>query len=103
MARGVRDCPECNAGNDWESSYCINCGASLGLTPEVEGRVATPARFLIPLVGLVVGLVFAFILLQDTKSSSEIVVSEQLGGEVPPVVLFWPVSSELDSLLQAYR
>ena len=93
MSSGVRNCPQCDAENDWGSGYCSNCGASLGLAPDVEGRVATQARFLTPLVGLIVGLVFALILLQATKLSTETVV-----GEMPSVVLFWPVSSELQSV-----
>ena len=54
-AGGVQLCPQCDAENPGESSFCTNCGAALGLEPEVEAPGLTPARFLIPLVGLIVG------------------------------------------------
>ena len=57
-ARSVRHCPQCNAENDLESNFCTNCGTRLSLEPEVEGRVVAPARFVTPLVGLLVGLIF---------------------------------------------
>ena len=46
-ARGVQPCPQCGAENPGESAYCTNCGAALGLEPEVASTVFTPARFLI--------------------------------------------------------
>ena len=105
-ARSVRHCPQCNAENDLESNFCTNCGTRLSLEPEVEGRVVAPARFVTPLVGLLVGLIFALILLQATKPSAETILGESATpgnverlrarfAELPPVVLFWPVSPGL--------
>ena len=74
--------------------------AQLGPEPELDGHVLTSARFLTPLVGFIVGLLFALILLQATIPnlpwSQEVVVGEpEVGGDLP--VLFWPISSELGS------
>ena len=112
IGEGVRNCPQCDAENHLDSVYCSNCGASLGLAPDVDSRVVTSARFLTPLIGLVVGLVVALILLQATKLSAEKVLDERAGAsqealeqvrqelaDMPPVVLFWPVSSELESIV----
>ena len=113
---GVRDCPQCGAENDWGSGYCANCGASLRLAPQLESRVATRTRFVTPLVGLIVGLVFALILLQATMLSAETLAEtilgegtasqeqlerlrQELGEAQPGVVLFWPVSPGLRSLV----
>ena len=62
----------------------------------------TSARFLTPLVGFIVGLLFALILLQATIPnlpwSQEVLVGEpEVGGDLP--VLFWPISSELGATL----
>ena len=56
-----QQCPQCGAENPEESAYCANCGAALGLEPEVASPAPTPARFLTPLVSLIVGLIFALI------------------------------------------
>ena len=113
IARGARLCPQCGAENQLESVYCSNCGGNRGLESEVEAPVVTGARFLTPLVGLIAGLVFALILLQVTRLSPETIASS-LGengnqevvehfrkalSETPSVVLFWPASKGLDSLM----
>ena len=106
IAVDVRHCPQCDAETDLDSVDCSDCGASF--VAEAAGRGLKPARFVTPLVGLVVGLVFVFILLQATKLSPESLsgegatreqieqVREQL-AELPPVVLIWPVSPGLES------
>ncbi len=109
---GVQPCPQCGTGNPGESSFCTNCGAALGR--QVEAPVPTPARFLTPLVGLIVGLLFALFFLQATKYSvtDEMLalgqgatqedlerVREELGNRTPPVVLLWPVSPGLQSFM----
>ena len=109
----VLKCPQCNAENPRESAYCTNCGASLGLEAEAPGP--TTARFLTPLVGLIVGLIFALIFLQATNlysidSSVTTLLGleatqqdrerlrEALAKNTPPVVLLWPVSPGLESI-----
>ena len=98
-ATGGRYCQQCGAENHLESEYCINCGFSLGPAPEERARVEQPgsvtaARFLTPLVGLVVGLVFALLLLQATRLSAP--VGE---GAASQVVLFWPAATGVESSL----
>ena len=103
-ARGVIHCSRCGVENHLESIYCSNCG--LSLDPLIsESHEVTGARFVTPFIGLIVGLVFALILLQATSLSAE----TALGGitadprlleqfrDRPPVVLFWPFSSEVES------
>ena len=97
---GVQRCPQCAAENPGEGSYCTNCGAALGLEPEVASPGFAPARFITPLVGLIVGLVFALIFLQAIKPSTEAPVApdgtqedfERARDHTPPVVFLWPVS-----------
>ena len=72
----------------------------------MEALVPTLARFLTPLVGLIVGLIFALIFLQATKPSLAVLLPEEATPEdferarqqTPPVVLFWPVSTGLYSI-----
>lgn len=107
IAASVRHCPQCDAENDLDNVDCAHCGASLA--PEVAGRGVTPERFVTPFVGLASGLVFVLILLQATTPSAESMAenlftradSQQLRehiADIPPVVLFWPVSPGLQSL-----
>ena len=59
VAGGTHFCPQCGAENHRESTNCTSCGESLSAAPEAlefEAREATSARFLTPLVGLIVGL-----------------------------------------------
>ena len=117
-AEGVRHCPQCDAENHWEATYCTSCGARLRVDPEMKGRGFTPARFLTPLAGLIVGLIFSLILLEVTTPSASSSAESLLGGpggedsyttaqfealreklekNLPPVVLLWPVSTDLTS------
>jgi len=107
-AGGVRQCPQCGA-NQGEGTFCTSCGSRLPTEAVVAARGFTPGRFITPLVGLLVGLMFSLILLQVTKLSAETflgqalsqsefeAVQEMLGGG-QPVVLFWPVTPGLESL-----
>ncbi|PKB80012.1 MAG: hypothetical protein BZY88_10510 [SAR202 cluster bacterium Io17-Chloro-G9] len=111
---GTRRCHQCDAENIWESVFCTNCGARLESRPEVGPVKVAPARLLTPIVGLIVGLLFALVLLQSTKLSAETMVESVLGEgatlqdverlqesleEMPSVVLFWPVSPGLHSFV----
>ena len=77
----------------------------------VPGRVVTPASFAMPVVGLVVGLIFAAVILEATATRSNDLalldgaseatraqLRKDLGiGSGPRGVLFWPVSTGLQS------
>ena len=87
-------------------------GVGLRPEPEVESPVFTPAQFRTPVIGLIVGLIFALIFLQATKLSLEDVLSKNATqdvaeemrrsiSEMPPVVLLWPVSPGLEPTRRA--
>lgn len=114
----IRRCPHCMADNQESEAICMNCGGDLSAPPtseDIEIHEAGQARFLVPLVGLLVGLIFSLVMLQATKVSTDTILEsmfsdsvsisepalEQLREELesrPKMVLFWPISSEIESL-----
>jgi uncharacterized membrane protein YhaH (DUF805 family)/ABC-type dipeptide/oligopeptide/nickel transport system permease component len=110
ISDGGRNCPQCDAENHWDNIYCTNCGTNLGLAPPVEYHVSTLARFVTPMVALIVGLIFASVLLYVTtrESAETLLEGRDLGpggiaqlqrniDERPSVILFWPFSSDLEA------